>query len=74
MYTAEVYPTNARSTGVGISSSASRLGAIITPYVAQVLFSANDYAAISVYAGSCLIFIVSVIVLPIETKGKSLNQ
>ena len=74
VYTAEVYPTNVRSSGVGISSSASRLGAIITPYVAQVLFSANDYAAISVYAGSCLIFIVSVIVLPIETKGKSLNQ
>lgn len=36
VYTPEVYPTTLRSIGVGSCSAMARLGAMITPYVAQV--------------------------------------
>ncbi|XP_069753865.1 organic cation/carnitine transporter 2-like [Narcine bancroftii] len=33
VYTAELYPTAVRNTGVGMSSMASRLGSIVSPYI-----------------------------------------
>ena len=35
VYTPEVYPTLARGAAMGIHTSAARVGAIITPFVAQ---------------------------------------
>lgn len=32
VYTAELYPTVVRNMGVGVSSMASRLGSILSPY------------------------------------------
>ena len=73
VYTPEVYPTNIRGIGIGFASSMARIGAIITPYVAQVLFRVSDYATIGVYAGSCLVFIFVTFLLPLETKKKPMN-
>lgn len=39
VYTPEVYPTSLRSVGVGGCSALARLGAMATPYVAQVFNS-----------------------------------
>lgn len=36
VYTPEVYPTALRSVGVGGCSALARLGAMATPYIAQV--------------------------------------
>uniref|UniRef100_A0A915M750 Major facilitator superfamily (MFS) profile domain-containing protein n=1 Tax=Meloidogyne javanica TaxID=6303 RepID=A0A915M750_MELJA len=36
VYTPEVYPTTLRALGLGASSSMARLGAIVTPFIAQV--------------------------------------
>lgn len=38
VYTPEVYPTSLRAVGVGSCSAMARLGAMVTPYVAQVNF------------------------------------
>lgn len=38
VYTPEVYPTSLRSVGVGGCSALARLGAMATPYVAQVCY------------------------------------
>ncbi len=73
-YTPEVYPTSIRGLGVGVSSSVARVGAILTPYIAQVLFRTSDYATISIYAGTCLILAFVALLLPIETKGKALKE
>ena len=73
-YTPEVYPVNVRGLGIGVASAIARVGAILTPYIAQVLFHASDYATISLYAGTCFILAFMVLLLPIETKGKSLKD
>lgn len=38
VYTPEVYPTGLRAVGVGSCSAMARLGAMVTPYVAQVKY------------------------------------
>ena len=36
LYTTEVYPTNVRGLALGLMSSSARIGAIVTPFAAQV--------------------------------------
>lgn len=74
VYTPEVYPTNTRAFGMGVCTSAARIGAIVTPYVAQVLLHINDYVTLSLYAGSSLVLAVLAMLLPIETKGRALQD
>ena len=74
VYTPEIYPTQSRALGLGLCNMAARLGGIVTPIVAQVLFDANDYVTVSLYAGSCLLFAVLSMMLPIETKGRVLHD
>ena len=44
VYTPEIYPTNVRALGMGVGTSSARIGALLTPYAAQVLIRVNDYA------------------------------
>ena len=36
VYTPEVYPTNIRALGLGVCTTAGRIGAITSPFIAQV--------------------------------------
>jgi len=74
LYSGEVLPTRVRGAGLGILSSFCRLGAAVTPFVAQVLYASSDYAAIGVYIASCLLLAVAAILLPIKTKRKPLKE
>lgn len=74
VYTPEVYPTKSRALGLGLCNMMARVGGIVTPIVADVVYEANDYVCISLYAGSCLIFAVLAMLLPIETKGRALKD
>ena len=74
VYTPEVYPTNVRALGIGVGTSSARIGAILTPYAAQVLIILNDYATISLYAGVSLVLAIVAMLLPIETKGRILHD
>ena len=58
---------------MGICLSSARLGAIVTPFVAQVLLHFSDYFTFSLYAGSCLACAALSMLLPIETKGRALK-
>ena len=44
VYTPEVYPTVLRSVGVGSCSGVARLGAMLTPYIAQVYIKVGSHA------------------------------
>ena len=74
VYTPEVYPTNLRSIGVGGCSSLARLGAMCTPYVAQVLFQASKGQAVAVYGIFAICASVACLFLPYETRGNDLVQ
>ena len=68
-----MYPINLRGIGVGFVSALSRLGAITTPYVAQILFQTREYASIGLYAGSSLVLLPVALMLSIETWSRSLQ-
>lgn len=74
VYTPEVYPTPLRAVGVGSCSAMARLGAMVTPYVAQVLLNSSLLLAMTVYGLAALLAAVACFMLPIETKGKELKE
>ncbi|XP_062553178.1 synaptic vesicle 2-related protein [Armigeres subalbatus] len=74
VYTPEVYPTALRSVGVGGCSALARLGAMATPYVAQVLFQSSIWSAVSVYGFFAVCASVACMLLPYETRGTDMGQ
>ncbi|KAK3927334.1 Synaptic vesicle 2-related protein [Frankliniella fusca] len=74
VYTPEVYPTPLRAVGVGSCSAMARLGAMVTPYVAQVLLNSSLLLAMTVYGLAALLAAVACFMLPIETKGKEMKE
>ncbi|XP_063534120.1 synaptic vesicle 2-related protein [Cydia strobilella] len=74
VYTPEVYPTALRSTAVGACSGVARLGAMITPYVAQVLLKNSIALATGVYAAAAVLAAAACLLLPIETKGREMRD
>ncbi|KAG7305893.1 hypothetical protein JYU34_008444, partial [Plutella xylostella] len=74
VYTPEVYPTALRSTAVGACSGVARLGAMITPYVAQVLLKTSISTATAVYASAAIVAAFACLALPIETKGREMRD
>lgn len=74
IYTAEVYPTVARSLGMGFCTSFSRIGGMIAPFIAQVLMSQSVISALIPFAVATVVCAAGNFLLPIETKGRSLLQ
>ncbi|XP_052214568.1 putative transporter SVOPL isoform X12 [Dreissena polymorpha] len=72
IYTSEVYPTTIRTLGIGAASSWARVGAMVTPFLAQVLLDTSLTAAVWVYGSIGFICAVCAVLLPIETKGREL--
>lgn len=74
VYTPEYYPTINRAVGLGTCSTMARIGAIITPFIAQVLLKVSPYFAISIYAIVGLLAAIASMLLPVETKGRQLED
>ena len=51
----------------------ARLGAMVTPFVAQVVVKTSLNLAIGLYGGVALLAVVASLLLPIETKGRAMN-
>ncbi|EDV19396.1 uncharacterized protein TRIADDRAFT_33661 [Trichoplax adhaerens] len=73
VYSPEVYPTKFRAVGIGTANAVGRIGAILSPFIAQVLFSASDILALAVAAGFALVGAICSLFLPLETKGRLLQ-
>jgi hypothetical protein len=68
-YTPEVFPAPCRGTGTGIASLLNRLAGITAPALAAQIGGTSHAPIIA--AGACyLAASVSMILLPIETRGK----
>lgn len=74
VYTPEVYPTEVRALALGSCSGFARLGALLTPFVAQVLVETSKSFAIWVYAALAVLAGICALMLPIETKGRTMNE
>jgi sugar phosphate permease len=73
LYTMEVYPTVIRAIAVGCASSMARIGAMITPYLAQVLIKQTFYGTIGIYILATALAALCAFLLPIETRGRELK-
>jgi len=67
IYLPEAYPTEVRSIAFGIGSTFIRIGGMITPYVAQVLFEYSEILAFGVYTLMGTVGGVLPMFLPVET-------
>ncbi|XP_064010927.1 putative transporter SVOPL [Pogoniulus pusillus] len=74
IYTAEVYPTTMRALGMGVSGSLCRVGAMVAPFISQVIMSASFEGALCLFSSVCVVCAISAFTLPIETKGRALQQ
>ncbi|XP_051777280.1 synaptic vesicle 2-related protein isoform X3 [Erpetoichthys calabaricus] len=74
VYTPEVYPTATRALGLGTCSGMARVGALITPFIAQVMLESSVYLTLSVYCCCCVLAAIASCALPIETKGRGLQE
>ncbi|KAJ4709127.1 organic cation/carnitine transporter 7-like [Melia azedarach] len=75
IFSPEIYPTSMRSTGAGITYGMGRIGAMICPLVAVGLVtSCHKTAAIILLEAVIFVSVVSILLIPFETKGKELTD
>lgn len=74
LYSVEVYPTSIRTFGMGTASMWARVGAMVTPFIAQVLMARSVSTALWCYTAVCVLCSITALCLPIETRGRALPQ
>ncbi|CAA7409242.1 unnamed protein product [Spirodela intermedia] len=75
IYAPEVYPTSVRTTGLGIASSVGRVGGITCPLVAVGLVAdCHRTIAILIFASVALLSGTAVLMFPLETKDRDLDD
>ncbi|PIN12689.1 Synaptic vesicle transporter SV2 (major facilitator superfamily) [Handroanthus impetiginosus] len=75
IYAPEVYPTNIRSTGVGIASAFGKIGGMVCPLVAVGLVdNCQQTYAVILFQVTILATALSVLLSPFETNGKKLTD
>ncbi len=78
-YTPEMYPTQARGSGSGWAAGIGRVGGIAAPYIVGVIYQSygkvTGYATVfSLLTGVFVVVALSVLILGVETKGKTLDE
>ena len=74
LYTSELFPTRVRNACVGLSSMMGRIGAILSPYVAQLgTLTGISWLPMAVFAVAALVSGSLTLTLP-ETKGRTLPR
>lgn len=75
VYPLEVFPTSVRTSGMGFSAAASRVGAAAATFVLPIGLSAFGLSPVLfALAGVCLIGGITSLALAPETAGKSLSE
>ncbi|KNH09447.1 major facilitator superfamily protein [Perkinsela sp. CCAP 1560/4] len=74
VYSPECFPTEIRSSGFGISTSGSRIGGMMSPFIAIMVKSLNYSLSMGIFMASLCLGQLAVYLLPLETKEMSLNR
>ena len=72
-YTAELYPTRMRTTGIGFADAFGRVGGILMPWIALSLKEINPLAPFVGFAGFCVLAAHCCRSLPYDTAGVHLD-
>lgn len=73
-FTAELYPTGLRGTGMGTASAAARLAGLLAPMALAPLVAAKGFPfTVSLFAMLLVIGIVAVLAIRAETRDRALN-
>uniref|UniRef100_A0A8C5UGS3 SVOP like n=1 Tax=Malurus cyaneus samueli TaxID=2593467 RepID=A0A8C5UGS3_9PASS len=59
--------------GMGTSGSLCCAGAMVAPFISQVLRSASFLGTLRLFSSMCILCAISAVTLPIETKGRALQ-
>jgi hypothetical protein len=71
----QVYPTNSRSTGLGIANAIARVGGLVCPLVAvDLVRSCQQGLAVSLFSAVPVAAGVAVMFFPVETQGRPLSD
>ncbi len=70
----QVYPTPVRGRGLGLSASIARFTSVISPFLGAVLLRHSPQAPLALYAASFLFAAITAAALPLETRGKVLQD
>ncbi len=74
-YTAELYPTEVRTTAMGVASAVGRVGAICAPIAIGYLFARIGWVNVFlVLVAALAVAVVVVVVFGARTSGRSLNE
>ena len=73
VYIPEVYPTQIRGVAFGSAGIFTKIGGMITPFVAQVLFEHSSSIAIVFYVVAGAIATIISMLLPVESMGLDLS-
>jgi len=73
-YTPEAYPTTLRSTGMGAASGMTRIAGAIAPSLGAALMGISMVIPLSIFALAYVIGGLSALTLPVETRGKPLQD
>lgn len=74
-YTPELYPTTARSSGVGLTYGIGRLANVLGPIIVGILYTSSGYVSVFVYVAACWLLVALAVGLfgPLTTR-RSLEQ
>lgn len=73
-YTPEMFPTDVRSTGMGLTYGVGRLANVLGPFVVSALFEAQGYGSVFVYIAACWLAVSAVVGLfGTSTTGRPLE-
>jgi putative MFS transporter len=73
LFTSEVFPTNARGTGLGIAFGVGKLAAVFSGYGIVIVKAYGGSAAFEVIAAFLAVSAIAVLLIGRETKGLALN-
>lgn len=73
-WTAELYPTRVRATGVGWATGAGRVGASLAPMIVALLVVKSVQAVFIAFAISCGVAALVALIFGIETRGQPLED
>ncbi|XP_059845934.1 organic cation/carnitine transporter 2-like [Hypanus sabinus] len=79
VYTTELYPTSLRNTGVGVSSMASRIGSIVSPYIIfldtyQENLSLNVIGVLTMFAAIAVLFLPETFKVPLPDNIEQMQK